>query len=436
MTNAPMVRLTGAGKSYRSYSSFWWRMAGWINGVPTHFADKWVLRDISFTVQRGESVGIVGRNGAGKSTLLKLIAGTLPPTEGEVTTHGRINAVLELGMGFNPEFTARQNVVHSCGLMGYRPVEIADVLPEIERFADVGEYFDQPMRTFSSGMQVRVAFAVATAFRPDILIVDEALAVGDLSFQAKCFERIAALRNSGTTLLFVSHGAGDIVKHCQRALFIKDGRLALDGPARDVTNVYLDYLFGKEARRHRSEAAIERSPVDPFDAATEDHFHARTFYRKEEHRWGVGGAQIIDYHIAAGDVSFPTALCTHQTLRVSFKVKFDRAVERPVYGILLKTIEGVFVYGTNSMLARSSTGYTGPAEAASVHVAAFSFPLMLNAGGYLLSLGISEELGTGELVPLDRRYDSVLFSVSHETPVIGLVDLDAGFELSQLPVAG
>jgi lipopolysaccharide transport system ATP-binding protein len=434
MKAAPIVELAGASKSYRSYSSFWWRAAGWITESPSHFTDKWVLRDINFAVQPGESVGIVGRNGAGKSTLLKLIAGTLPPTEGKVATHGRINAILELGMGFNPEFTARQNVVHSCGLMGHQPAEIAEVIPGIERFADVGDHFDQPMRTYSSGMHVRVAFAMATAFRPDILIVDEALAVGDLSFQAKCFERVAALRDSGTTLLFVSHGAGDIVKHCERALFIKDGALAMDGPARDVTNVYLDYLFGKGSKGAVAEPNVEGDGVDLFDAGQADQFHARAFYRKEEHRWGMGGAQIIDYHVAADGTLFPPAFTTHQSLRVSFKVKFARAVPRPVYGLLLKTIDGVFVYGTNSTLARS-TGYPEPVAAGSVHVASFTFPLMLNPGGYLLSVGISEELDTGELVPLDRRYDSVLFSVSHDNPTAGLVDLHAKFELTHAGIA-
>ena len=431
MTASPIVELAGAGKSYRSYSSFWWRMAGWITGVPTHFTDKWVLRDISFAVQAGESVGIVGRNGAGKSTLLKLIAGTLPPTEGEVATRGRINAILELGMGFNPEFTARENVVHSCGLMGYQPAEIAAAMQAIERFADIGEYFDQPMRTFSSGMFVRVAFAVATGFRPDILIVDEALAVGDLSFQAKCFERVAALRDSGTTLLFVSHGAGDIVKHCQRALFIKDGALALDGPARDVTNRYLDYLFGKGHKQPAVAGEVDRAHSETFDAGRVDQFHARTFYRKEEHRWGIGGARIIDYHLAANGASFPAELTTHQSLSVSFKVMFERAVERPVYGVLIKTIDGVFVYGTNSQLARS-TDHPGSAHAGSVQGVCFTFPLMLNAGGYLLSMGISEELDGGELVPLDRRYDSVLLSVSHGKPVSGLMDLDAEFNFVQM----
>ena len=426
-SSAPILDLVRVGKSYRSYSSTWSRVAGWITGSPTHFTDHWVLRDISFTVQSGESVGIVGRNGAGKSTLLKLIAGSLTPTEGTVTTRGRVNALLELGMGFNPEFTATQNVTHACGLLGYRPPEIAEVLPDIRRFADIGDYFDQPMRTYSSGMHVRVGFAAATAFRPDILIVDEAMAVGDLSFQAKCFERISALRDTGTTFLFVSHGAGDIVKHCQRALFIKDGTLELDGSARDVTNLYLDHLFGKGGRQTSSRVQSSVKKPAAFDAEVVDRFHSRPLYRSDEHRWGVGGAQIIDYLLEANGVSFPATLKTHQSICISFKVSFERYVERPVFGLLLKTIDGVFVYGTNSQLARSVEPVRA-VHAGTVHSVSFSFPLMANSGGYLLSVGISEELDSGELVPLDRRYDSILILVTHATPVAGLVDFDAGFE--------
>jgi len=402
-------------------------MQGWVSGTPSHFTDHWVLKGINFEVQPGESVGIVGRNGAGKSTLLKLIVGTLPPTEGTVVTRGRVSALLELGMGFNPEFTAQQNVLHSCGLLGYQPAEIAEVLPAIRRFAEIGEYFDQPMRTFSSGMYGRFGFAVATAFRPDILIVDEALAVGDLSFQAKCYERIAALRATGTTLLFVSHGAGDIVMHCERALFITDGTLAMDGSAREVTNSYLDHLFGKGGSRTDRPIAVPVKAVDTFDEGSVDRYHERASYRKDEHRWGVGGARIVDYLIEADGVSSPATTETHQSMRISFKVAFDRDVHRPVFGLLLKTIDGVFVYGTNSNLARSSE-VVGAVVAESLRSVSFSFTLMANTGGYLLSLGISEEANNGELIPLDRRYDSVLIAVSHETPVSGLVDFDATFE--------
>lgn len=423
-----ILEVSNVGKSYRSYSSDWRRVQGWLTGAPSHFTDHWVLRDVSFKVKRGESIGILGRNGAGKSTLLKMIAGVLVPTEGHVAVRGRINAILELGMGFNAEFTARQNVLHACGLSGNSRKDIAAAMPGIEQFADIGEYFDMPMRTFSSGMQMRVAFAAATAFRPDILIVDEALAVGDLSFQAKCFERISQLRESGTTLLYVSHAVGDIVKHCERALFIKDGALAMDGPSREVSNVYLDYMFGNGGKPALPEARALSGTPAPFELDHVERFHTRPFYRKDEHRWGIGGAKITDYHIEAGGELFPAVLQAHQATRISFKVEFERDVERPLYGLLIKTLEGIYLYGTNSRLASPGTRPKA-AGIGETRIVAFTFPLMLNAGAYLASIGVSDEHDDGEPVPLDRRYDSVLFTVGHSHSGSGIMDLNAQFEL-------
>ena len=206
----PVLRVAGLGKAFRKYRSEWQRIVSWC-GVPvTPLAEQWALRDVSFELAAGHAVGIVGQNGAGKSTLLKLVAGTLQATEGGIHVDGRVAAILELGMGFNPEFTGRQNVLHATGLMGFAPDAIAGVMPDIEAFAEIGDYFDLPLRTYSSGMQMRVAFAVATAFRPEVLIVDEALSVGDAYFQHKSFGRIRQFKEQGTALLFVTHGMADI----------------------------------------------------------------------------------------------------------------------------------------------------------------------------------------------------------------------------------
>ena len=188
------------GKSFRDYGSEWRRFAAWFGLRVRIKSENWVLRDISFSVAPGESIGIVGQNGAGKSTLLKLITGTMKATTGTVAVHGRIAAILELGMGFDPDLSGRANVYHSAGLMGFSRRAIDGVIVDVETFAEIGEYFDEPARTYSSGMQMRVAFAVATAFRPDILIVDEALSVGDAYFQHKCFKRIREFREQGTSL--------------------------------------------------------------------------------------------------------------------------------------------------------------------------------------------------------------------------------------------
>src|SRR5690606_6960679 len=199
---------------------------------------KWVLRDLSFTVEPGEAIGLIGVNGAGKSTLLKIITGTTQPTTGSVQISGRVAALLELGMGFHPDFTGRQNAVMAGQLLGYTVEEISDLMPEIEAFADIGDYIDQPVRVYSSGMQMRVAFSVATARRPDVLIVDEALSVGDTYFQHKSFERIRQFRRKCTTLFIVSHDKQAIQSICDRAILLIRGRLAFEGEPEVVMDYY------------------------------------------------------------------------------------------------------------------------------------------------------------------------------------------------------
>jgi lipopolysaccharide transport system ATP-binding protein len=425
-----IVTAEGVGKSYRTYDHEIRRTFGWITGRPSGYSDNWVLRDVSFALGAGESLGILGRNGAGKSTLLKMLAGTVSPTEGHIATHGKVSAILELGVGFNPEFTGRENVVHSLVLMGQTRAEAESAVPEVERFADIGDYFERPLRTYSSGMGMRVAFAAATAFRPDILIIDEALAVGDAYFQAKCFDRIRQLRDGGTALIYVSHSAGDVVKHCDRALFLKAGRMEASGPSREVSNLYLDDLFGK-GRPGATAFTPETGQAIELAADAEDRFATRPFYRKDEHRWGDGGASIRDYLVTADGAAFPTALQTHQKLRIEFKVLFEKPVERPVYGLLIKTLDGLFVYGTNSELARSDTQLSA-VEAGGLRLAAFELPLMLNSGSYLISVGISEQTGTGELVPLDRRYDSFVLPIENPAGGIGHLDLGARFSLKSI----
>ncbi|MBW7901811.1 MAG: ABC transporter ATP-binding protein [Rhodocyclaceae bacterium] len=239
------IRVDGLGKAYPRFRSRRHALATWLGLCPRDLC--WVLRDVSFTVEQGESVGLVGVNGAGKSTLLKLIAGTTVPTTGSVSVNGRIAALLELGMGFHPEFTGRENVVLSARMQGFSPEEIDALVPSIQAFAEIGDYFDQPVRIYSSGMFVRLAFSAATAVRPEILIVDEALAVGDAYFQHKSFARIRSFREQGTTLLFVSHDPGSIKSLCDRAILLNESRIIADAPPAEVLDYYNALIAEKEA---------------------------------------------------------------------------------------------------------------------------------------------------------------------------------------------
>ncbi|MCQ4314776.1 ABC transporter ATP-binding protein [Stutzerimonas zhaodongensis] len=251
------ITVSNLGKAYKQYPTRWSRLAEWL--IPGHKARhslKWVLQDINFTVSPGEAVGIIGINGAGKSTLLKMITGTTQPTTGSVNITGRVAALLELGMGFHPDFTGRQNAFMAGQLLGYSVEEIARLMPEIEAFAEIGEYIDQPVRVYSSGMQMRLAFSVATAHRPDVLIVDEALSVGDAYFQHKSFDRIREFRKQGTTLLIVSHDKGAIQSICDRAILLNAGRLAMQGEPEAVMDYYNAMLADHQNQTVRQSASV------------------------------------------------------------------------------------------------------------------------------------------------------------------------------------
>lgn len=244
-----ILSLTGVGKAYRQYNSEWRRVLSWF-GIPFKpIREQWTLHDISFELYQGESLGIIGNNGAGKSTLLKMITGTLKPSAGSIQVGGKIAAILELGMGFHPDMTGRQNAYHAAGLMGHMHEDIETVMDEIEAFAEIGDYFDRPVRLYSSGMQVRVAFAVATAFRPEILIIDEALSVGDAYFQHKSFDRIRHFKTLGTTLIFVSHDKGSILALCDRVILLDQGVLLKDGKPEEVTDYYNALIAQKEGTK-------------------------------------------------------------------------------------------------------------------------------------------------------------------------------------------
>ena len=243
------INISGLGKAYRQYPNRWSRLVEWFSPVgKIRHKLKWIIRDVDFVVEPGEAVGIVGVNGAGKSTLLKIITGTIQPTVGSVSMNGRVAPLLELGIGFHPDFSGRQNVLMAGQLLGYSTKEIINLMSEIENFAEIDGYLDLPVRIYSSGMQVRLAFSLATAIRPDILIVDEALSVGDAYFQHKCFERIRKFLSEGTTLLFVSHDLAAVRSLCSKCLWLENGSGKFFGETKNVLDEYSKSIYGKNQK--------------------------------------------------------------------------------------------------------------------------------------------------------------------------------------------
>lgn len=362
--SAELLAVRNLGKAYRDYGSEWRRFASWLGVRVRPRAEHWVLRGVSFSVAAGEAIGIVGQNGAGKSTLLKLITGTSRGSEGSVAVHGRVAAILELGMGFSPDLTGRENVVHAAGLMGLSRDAIRAAMPEIEAFAEIGEYFDQSVRTYSSGMQVRVAFAVATAFRPDILIVDEALSVGDAYFQHKCFKRIREFREQGTTLLIVSHDSSAVQSLCDRALLLESGALVKDGDPASVMDLYNALI----AERENSTVRV--------------HGHATG---RAQVVSGTGEAVVVDVKLLddKGESVEFVDVGTPVILRIRVEVR--EHIGRLVMGYMIKDRLGQPVFGTN-------THYTGQAvenaEKGRFIEYDVRFPMNLGPGSYSVSTAL------------------------------------------------
>ncbi|SNT82260.1 ABC transporter ATP-binding protein [Stenotrophomonas sp. CC120222-04] len=324
------LRVEGVGKAYRVWGSEWLRAASWF-GLPTRPREEhWVLRDVSFSIAPGEAVGVIGQNGAGKSTLLKLITGTAQPTEGRVTRTGRVAAILELGMGFNQDLTGRQNAFHSAGLMGYSQEQIAEAMPGIEAFAEIGEYFDEPVRTYSSGMQVRVAFAVATAFTPDLLIVDEALSVGDSYFQHKSFDRMRRFREEGTSIMLVSHSPGDVKALCDRVILLDKGQVLKDGAPDEV----IDFYNALIARKENEKLSVEQ--------------------RRDESGWittrsGSGQAVVSSLKLVDAATGREVALAmVGQQLRLVLEAEVRAPLPSLVLGFMIRDKQGHVVWGSNT----------------------------------------------------------------------------------------
>lgn len=438
------IHVTHLGKAYKQYPARWSRLAEWL--LPFRGARhqlKWVLQDINFHVTPGEAVGIIGVNGAGKSTLLKLITGTILPTTGGVQITGRVAALLELGMGFHPDFTGRQNVIMAGQLAGLGMQEISALMPQIEAFAEIGEYLDQPLRIYSSGMQMRLAFSVATAVRPDILIVDEALAVGDVFFQQKCFERIRAYREAGTTLLFVSHSTGSVYSLCDRAILLNEGRIALDGSAREVIDLYNALALHRRDGQHGNMRIVDSPPpvTDSADiAATRADVPEAAAVAGGLEGAAIGsfatpGVAIRAIELYAEGRPADT-LISESEAAVRVQVAFAESYPDPHIGFQIRNSRGEPVFMTNTYCMRRKIGAVKCGENV---VAEFSFKAGLAPGDYTITAGVAEGgAGEGEFrQTLARLQDARAFTVLRNMDAIiwsGTYNLDPQCKVLRLLV--
>ncbi|RWK09375.1 ABC transporter ATP-binding protein [Mesorhizobium sp.] len=404
-----VLSVSNLSKCYANYASNLERFAGWFGAPVKPTEEFWPVKDITFSLAAGEALGLIGQNGAGKSTLLKLITGTVRPTRGTAHAGGRISAILELGLGFNPEFTGRQNAFHAGGLMGLSQARLGELMPHIEDFAEIGEFFDQPLRTYSSGMQARLAFALATAERPEVLIVDEVLSVGDSYFQHKSFDRIRSFKAAGTSIILVTHSMGDVRSLCERVILLDKGHVLKDGPPDEV----VDYYNALIATKENDKLTVEQ--------------------RREKDQWlysRSGTKAVAVESVALTDSDSGTQIKTAvsgQSVTVRTRIVAKEDIPELVIGFMLRDRAGHTVWGTNTW----HTGQVLSNIAAGDKVECrLRLACALGQGSY----GLSVALHAGD-VHIDNNYDwieniEVFDVINSDRPFfVGTSRLEHAFEI-------
>lgn len=398
----------------------------------------WALDDISFEVKRGETLGIIGPNGSGKTTLLKLLNGIFWPDKGKITIRGKVGALIELGAGFHPLLTGRENVYINGAILGMTRREVEAKFDEIVDFADIGDFVDTPVKFYSSGMYLRLGFAVVIHSEPDVLLVDEILAVGDLPFQMKCFGKIRELKKAGKTVVIVTHDMSTIQRHTERVCILYRGSIHGTELPNDAVNQYLELMSrvsksnknqdqGKVSQRWDGEGDVKTFQDHLSEWRSEDNCPRRAGYNQKEFRYGSGAARIIDFRIERTNSEESCCIRSGEVFIVRCRVVFVEDVEKPIFGIAVKTKDGIELYGTNSLLRRMEIKERAKGEDIWIE---YRLRANLQSGDYFLSLGVAADDG-GRVVPLDRRYDLATISVLPGDASFGVVNLDGEIHVGE-----
>ena len=382
------------------------------------FTEHYALRNVSMEIEQGETVGIIGTNGSGKSTILKIITGVLNKTAGELKVNGRISALLELGAGFNMEYTGIENIYLNGTMIGFSEEEINAKMDAILEFADIGEFVHQPVKTYSSGMFVRLAFAVAINIDPEILIVDEALSVGDVFFQAKCFHKFEEFKKMGKTILFVSHDLGSIGKYCDRVILLNKGVMLAEGTPRDMINMYKKVLVNQldvDTLEDISEASAATS-----GAGGQHTWKSNFLVNQAVSDYGSKEAEIVDFAIVDQYGSMSNLIEKGTEFTVKAKLQFHQEVKNPIYTFTIKNAHGTDITGTNTMYEKVETGCLQPGD---VCIVSYTQQMDLQGGDYLISLGCTGYVGD-EFRVYHRLYDLVNITVISDKNTVGFYDMN------------
>lgn len=404
-TREVAIEVRGLNKVYKLYDKPSDRFKEALRLTKKEYKQHYALQNVDLSIYKGETVGIIGTNGSGKSTILKIITGVLHPTSGQVQVNGRISALLELGAGFDMEYNGIENVYLNGTMIGFSQEEIEAKLPEILEFADIGDYVYQPVKTYSSGMFVRLAFAVAINIDPEILIVDEALSVGDVFFQAKCYRKFEEFKKKGKTILFVSHDLSSISKYCDRVYLLNQGVLLGEGAPKKMIDAYKQVLVGQyeeEAEQEHSSGSEAGQNPEPLE-------------------YGTHQAEILEAYITDERGVRSNAILKGSTFSVHMKVAFHEHIPAPIFAYTVKNVIGVEITGTNTMVEKA---YLESGEMGQVKEIVFTQEMNLQGGDYLLSLGLTGYEGDNFQV-YHRLYDALNITVVSDKNTVGYYDMNS-----------
>ena len=404
-------------KVYRLYDRPRDRFLEAINPKKRRSKDHYALTDVDLKIKKGETVGIIGTNGSGKSTILKIITGVLSPTSGNITVNGRISALLELCAGFNMEYNGIENIYLNGTMMGFSRKEIDERLDSILQFADIGEYVYQPCKTYSSGMFVRLAFAVAINIDPEILIVDEALSVGDVFFQSKCYHKFEEFKEQGKTILFVSHDLSSIAKYCDRVILLNKGIKLDEGGPKEMIDAYKQVLVGQYKVTDDSEVSMDdlsRMSSEAAEAVNPDALE-----------YGTGDAKIRDYYITDKNGTRTTAIIKGEEFTIHFSVDFTADIKAPIFAFTVKNIRGTEITGTNTMYEKA---FLEPVKSGDTKTVTFRQRMDLQGGEYLLSFGVTG-YEQDKFQVYHRLYDVLNVTVVSDKNTVGYYDMNSQIEV-------
>lgn len=391
------------------------------------YEEFYALSDVSFTVKKGETVGLIGTNGAGKSTLLKLLTGVLTPSDGQIEVNGKVSALLELGAGFNAEYTGMENIYFNGTLMGYTREEMEKKVPEILDFAGIGDYIYQPVKSYSSGMFARLAFALAINVEPDILVVDEALSVGDIYFQSRCFKKMDDIKRNGTTILLVTHDMSSVIKYCDKVVVLNHGKVVKEGNPKQMVDIYKKILVNQYDENEDSAESEKKESL----SAEEGSWMSHLSLNDENVLYGNGKAKIVDFGIFDERGQIAGMVLKKSMFSFKVKVEFFEDIEYPIFTYTIKNAKGAEITGTNTMFEKVDFPLAKKGEQ---YVITFTQKALLQGGDYLVSFGCTG-YEDGQFTVYDRHYDVANLTIVSEQNTVGTFDMDSRVTVEQITVS-